>query len=226
MGLINDVLVFVSKKNSSVKNGSESERLGQYISISSNLKLHFGCGPRVLKGWINIDLVYEPFENYLQYYGETYYPKEIRGEEADFFAIDVTKERLPLDDDTVDVVFHEDFIEHLDQRAQVVFLAETLRVLKPGGIHRVNTPDLKASMLNNSDFSLGSAGVYQEEWRKHGHKNVLTGDTLAEMAKMIGYREVHFTKKDESVSSLIPREYRPDINDRDEDGNIFADLVK
>ena len=23
-------------------------------------KLHFGCGPRVLKGWINIDLVYEP----------------------------------------------------------------------------------------------------------------------------------------------------------------------
>lgn len=226
MGLINNVLVLMSKKNASVKNGSDGERLRQYISNTSNIKLHFGCGPRVLKGWINIDLVFEPYENYLQYYGEAYYPKELRGGKADFFALDVTKEGLPLDDNTVDVVFHEDFIEHLDQNAQIVFLAEALRVLKPGCIHRVNTPDLKASMLKNSYFNLGAVGVYQEEWCKHGHKNVFTYEVLAEMAKMIGYREVHFTKRNESASSLMPLEYRPDLNDRDEDGNIFADLVK
>jgi predicted SAM-dependent methyltransferase len=226
MGLIKIMMNLILREKIFGTKGSDCERLSHYSSSASNIKLHFGCGPRVLKGWINIDLVFEPYENYLQYYGEKYYPKELRGGKADFIAIDVTKERLPFVDNTVDVVFHEDFIEHLDQRSQIVFLAEALRVLKPGGIHRVNTPDLHASMLNNSDFSLGSAGVYQDEWSKHGHKNVLTEDILTEMAKMIGYKEVHFTNRDESISSLIPREYRPDLNDRDEDGNIFADLVK
>lgn len=226
MGLMNYFLVLMSKMFVRGEGGSDSERLKQYALNASNIKLHFGCGPRVLKGWINIDLAFVPYDNYLKYYGDKYYPKEIRGGKSDFFAIDISKERLSLDDNTVDVVFHEDFIEHLDQRTQIIFLAETLRVLKPGGVHRVNTPELKASMLKNSYFNLGAVGVYQDEWCKHGHKNVLTYDVLAEIAKMVGYREVHFTKRNESSSTLIPREYRPDLNDRDEDGNIFADLVK
>ena len=35
---------------------------------SGSLKLHIGCGPRILKGWVNIDLAFEPYENYMQYY--------------------------------------------------------------------------------------------------------------------------------------------------------------
>jgi predicted SAM-dependent methyltransferase len=226
MGLIHRFLALKQSRKTRENYIAVSERLRQYILSASHLKLHFGCGPRVLKGWINIDLSYAPYENYLQYYGEEFYPAIVRGGKADLFKIDVTKERLPIDDNTVDVVFHEDFIEHLDQRSQIIFFAETFRVLKLGCIHRVNTPDLKASMLKNSDFNLGAAGVYLDEWDKHGHKNLLTVEMLTDMAQMTGYREVHFTKRDESLSPLIPREYRPDPNDRDEDGNIFADLVK
>jgi predicted SAM-dependent methyltransferase len=226
MGLIHSFFALKQRKKANENTIAVRERLRQCILTASKLKLHFGCGPRVLKGWINIDLSFEPYENYLQYYGEEFYPAVHRGSKADLFTIDVTKERLPFDDNTVDIVFHEDFIEHLDQRSQMIFFAETFRVLKKGGIHRVNTPDLKASMLKNSDFSLGSVGVYLDEWDKHGHKNLLTVEMLTDLAKMTGYREVHFTRRNESLSSLIPREYRPDPNDRDEDGNIFADLVK
>lgn len=193
---------------------------------SSLVKLHIGCGPRVLKGWINIDISYEHFGNYMQFYTDKFYPAEIRGDQSDFLSYDVTRKALPLPDSSVDVIFHEDFLEHLCQRDQVLFLAETCRVLKPGCVHRVNTPCLLSSMRGHSDFSKGYAGVYVAEWNKHGHLSVLTPKILEEMALMCGYSEVVFTARDQSISKLIPDEYRPDPKDRPEDGNIFADLIK
>lgn len=219
-------LALLRQKKAEYKYCAVSDRLRQHLLTSLDVKLHFGCGPRILKGWVNIDLAFAPYEKYLQYYGDEFYSSAVRGGEEDLFVIDVTKESLPLADNTVDVVFHEDFIEHLDQRSQMLFFAETYRVLKPGGIHRVNTPDLKTSMLKNSNFSLGASGVCLAEWDRHGHKNLLTVGMLSDMACMTGYREVYFSKRNESLSSLIPREYRPDPNDRDENGNIFCDLVK
>lgn len=180
----------------------------------------------MLKGWINIDLTFEPYEQYLKYYGDVYYPPDIRGDKRDFYAIDITKEGLPLPDNSVAAIFHEDFLEHLDQRSQIIFLAETLRVLKKGGIHRVNTPDLNASMRKHSNFSVGKNGVYVEEWDRHGHKNLLTPNMLSELAILIGYKEVIFTKRNKSTSPYVPLEYRPDPNDRSEEGNIFADMIK
>ncbi|MDN5940314.1 MAG: methyltransferase domain-containing protein [Nitrospira sp.] len=205
---------------------SDHERLRQVLADRPVTKLHVGCGPRILKGWINIDLAFEPFERYLQYYGDEFYSEEVRGGRSDFFALDVTREGIPFDDNTVDVIFHEDFIEHLDQRGQILFLAETLRVLKPGGVHRVNTPDLTESMRRHSTFSRGAVGVYIDEWDRHGHKSVLTSAMLTEMAMMVGYRDLRLTKRDSSASDLLPNEYRPDPRDREEWGNIFADLMK
>lgn len=205
---------------------SESSSWASISPLGYPVKLHFGSGPRVLKGWINIDLKYVHFVNYLQYYTDVFYPPEVRGGPQDFIAFDVTKCSLPLTDNSVEIVFHEDFIEHLSQKDQVLFLAETCRVLKPGAIHRVNTPNLLVSMRENADFSHGYDGVYVDEWEKHGHLNVLTPDVLKEMALMVGYSKVVFTGRDQSASKLLPREYRPDPHDRPENGNIFADLIK
>jgi len=201
-------------------------KLEKEFSKNEKIKLHIGCGPRILKGWINIDLNYEPCENYLKYYTDKYYGPEVRGNDSDFYAMDVTKTGLPLPDNSVDVIFHEDFIEHLNQEQQIVFLAETRRVLKKNGIHRVNTPDLIISMRNYSDFSKGFEGVNNKEWQKHGHLNVLSPSLLKEMALMVGYSDVLFNQRDKSISSLIPLEYRPDPKSRSENGNIFADLIK
>ena len=213
------------EKKINTKYISESKRLqDKYPSIPS-IKIHFGCGPRVLKDWVNIDLDFEPYENYLKYYKDEHYPPEIRGTRDDFYAIDIIKTGIPLPDNCVDVIFHEDFIEHLTQKQQVIFLAETFRVLKKGGIHRVNTPELLESM-KNSDFTQGRKGVYVGEWDQHTHFNILTKNTLDEMARMIGYSDIKFNTKNKSTSPLIPKEYRPNPNDRPEQGNLFADLIK
>ena len=132
---------------------------------------------------------------------------------------------MPLPDNCVDVIFHEDFLEHLDQKEQVIFLAETFRVLKPGSVHRVNTPDLIASMKTHSDFKKGRIGTYTDEWDKHTHKNVVTPSYLTEIAKMIGYNKVLLNSRNASVSKEVPKEYRPGA-DRAENGNVFADLIK
>ena len=190
------------------------------------VKVHLGCGPRILKHWINIDLAYEPFENYLKYYTDIHYPSELRGDKSHFYALDVTQQGIPLPNESVDVIFHEDFIEHLSQKNQIVVLAELLRVLKKGGIHRINTPDLLSSMQINSQFNKGRCGVYVDEWDANGHFNVLTQISLKELALMVGYKDVIFNSRNNSVSTLIPSEYRPDLNDRPENGNIFADLIK
>jgi len=206
-------------------NKQKYDKFSRKYKDYKNIKLHFGCGPRVLKGWINIDLAFEPFEKYLKNYTDKFYPESIRGNKNDFYAIDVTRIGIPLPDNSVNVIFHEDFLEHLNQKDQIIFLTETLRVLKKESIHRINTPNLLNSMKENSNFSKGKIGIYEREWNKHRHLNVLTPKILEEMAKMIGYSKISFNKRDKSISKEIPLEYRPG-DDRKESGNIFADLIK
>ena len=190
------------------------------------IKLHFGCGCRIFKGWINMDLQYSYMtdKNVLRIYGNSY-PEEMRGSKEDFYLLEVTKKKLPFPDNSVDVIFHEDFIEHLNQENQIIFLSETLRVLKPGCVHRVNTPNLIISMKKNSIFNKGIDGVYVEEWEINEHINILTPNLLNELALLVGYKKVIFNNRNNSISDLIPLEYRPTF-DREENGNIFADLIK
>ena len=185
------------------------------------VKVQIGCGARIFKGWHNIDCTYSPPERS----PESFYPESIRGTQDDLLLLDVTKSPLPFEDNSVDIIFHEDFIEHLAQRDQIVFLAETLRVLKPGGCHRVNTPNL-LQMQRRSNFGKGFSGVAINEWDRWHHLNVLTPPMLAELATMVGYSKVYFNSRNHSiVAEHIPLEYRPG-SDRQEDENIFADLVK
>lgn len=87
--IINKILSLVDyqiiKKDNYKTNIADAIRLQNTYTDYKELKLHFGCGARVLKDWINIDLSFEPYENYLKYYTETHYPVSIRGNEADFF---------------------------------------------------------------------------------------------------------------------------------------------
>ncbi|PWS26415.1 hypothetical protein DHW03_16675 [Pedobacter yonginense] len=208
-------------------------KLNNNLSLSQNhkninpLKLHFGCGPRVLKNWINIDLAFEPFENYLQHY-QHHFNEEVRGTIADFYAIDIITQGLALPDNCVDYIFHEDFFEHLNQRDQFVFLAETFRVMKKGAVQRINTPNISASMRDHSDFKKGKTGVYTQEWNQWHHYNVVSPTILKEMANLVGFSEIIFNNKNESIiKAHLPLEYRPNFEDRPaSDSNVFADLIK
>lgn len=83
------------------------------------LKLNIGCGDIYFDGWINIDL---------------------DSAKADL-KIDV-RNRLPYDDNSVDFIYCEHFIEHLTVEEGITVLKDFHRVLKVGGILRIATPDL------------------------------------------------------------------------------------
>jgi predicted SAM-dependent methyltransferase len=207
---------------------SDSKLRGK-LTHSKDVKLHFGCGPRILKGWINIDLRYyeNSLEEALKYYGEKYYPSDLRGDYRDFYAMDAITAPWPFEDNSVDIIFHEDFIEHLNQRDQFCFLAESYRVLKPGSIHRINTPDVSYWLRQNTDFAQGMKTVPVDwVWNQWHHFSVLSPAMLEDMAKIIGYSKVIFTDRDKSNSPLIPLEYRPDPVYAPEAANLYADLVK
>lgn len=83
--------------------------------------VHLGAGGHRLRGWINVDLVRDG---------------------VDLLA-DVSA-ALPFRSDSVDLLHSEDLLEHVDLEAGKRLLAECHRVLRPGGVMRLLTPDLRA----------------------------------------------------------------------------------
>ena len=178
----------------------------------SPVKVYCGAGEIPRRGFLNLDVVV--------------LAPEFRANNFDeYFIFPFADRGWGLPSDSVDYIFHEDFIEHVSQQQQIQFLAETLRVLKPGSWHRVNTPNLIASMKKNSDFTRGSDGVYRGELQ-WGHVAMFSPQSLKEMAELVGYREVVFTTKHHGVSPYATLDARP-AGDRDDVlGNIYADLLK
>jgi len=179
------------------------------------VKLHLGPGHRPKVGFINIDkFKAEParefFENHPQ----------------DYIVFPFAERPWPTPDHNIDYIYHEDFFEHIPQKNQILVLAESLRVLKPGAIHRISTPCLIQSMRTHSDFTRGSAGVYVYEWERWNHVALVSRASLEEMALLVGYKRVYFTAKSKSMSPFATEDSRPH-GDRDQVlGNVFADLLK
>lgn len=94
--------------------------------------LNLGCGAVKLPGFCNIDL--QPGAD---------------------LTLDVTK-GLPFDSGSVDGVYSEHFIGHLQQRQILQVLRECRRVLRSGGRCRIATPDLDVLV----------AEVYENRWRQ------------------------------------------------------------
>lgn len=88
--------------------------------MTKKLKLHLACGPHIVDGWVNIDILKE------------------KG-----IVVHDLREPLPYKDSHVDAIFHEHFIEHLSKTEAEAFLKDCYRVLKPGGVMRIGWPDLK-----------------------------------------------------------------------------------
>ncbi|GAI02629.1 unnamed protein product, partial [marine sediment metagenome] len=77
-------------------------------------------------GWINIDIII--LDQFAESYG------------YQFQHHDVTQ-RLPYDDNNVDLIFSSHLLEHLSREDGAKFLKECARVLKPNGVIRISTPD-------------------------------------------------------------------------------------
>ncbi len=96
------------------------------------VKLNIGCGTDYKEGWINIDNNSDDNITRLDLNWDLRYP-------------------LPCEDGSVDFIFHEHFMEHLTVEEGIRSTKDFLRVLKPGGVLRIATPDLDEAVTSYQD---------------------------------------------------------------------------
>jgi predicted SAM-dependent methyltransferase len=134
------------------------------------VRLHVGSGHHRLTGWVNVDILSSA-------------------------PVDVVADLacgLPFRDAHIDYIHTEDFVEHIDLESGRRFFAEAFRVLRPGGVMRVLTPDLATfarqyverddGMLRwyRATFGCGSfAQAFNMGMRMGGHTFLYDGETLA-----------------------------------------------
>lgn len=94
----------------------------RYLKSQEHKKFQIGGGHHTKRGWLNGDLIA----------GDIY--------------LNATK-KLPFPDASIDLVFAEHFIEHVDFKKGKYCLKECYRILKKGGKIRLSTPDLEAILL-------------------------------------------------------------------------------
>ena len=93
----------------------------RYLAEHPEPKLHVGCGGYYIEGWLNADI-------------------DLR-RKVDIF-LDARRP-LPFEDDRFHLVFAEHLIEHITFAEARRFCSELRRVLRPGGVVRLSTPDLR-----------------------------------------------------------------------------------
>lgn len=149
------------------------------------IKLNLGCGDVYLEEWINIDL--------------------------DSSKADINQDLrspLPYTDNTVDFIINEHFIEHLTVEEGLKFLEECFRVLKPGGVFRIATPDLTYTLFRYFFFWKKQDWIkkYRYEWLKTkgeminlcfhewGHKYLYDREELIKRLKEAGFKKIKRVK--------------------------------
>jgi len=85
------------------------------------LLVNLGCGNTYHKNWLNIDFI----------------------SNSKFLKSHDLRRGIPLEDNTVDVVYHSHVLEHFTKEDGKAFIGECYRVLKPNGIIRIAVPDLE-----------------------------------------------------------------------------------
>ncbi len=142
------------------------------------LKLNLGCGTLPLAGWINIDLVGLPVD----VFWDIRYP-------------------LPFNANTVDAIFHEHVMEHIDRYQGFLLLKECYRLLKPGGVLRIVMPDASKYIRSYLDEEhqfinswrpgrLTPMMALQEEFYNFGHRAIYDYATLELFCRTAGFSVV------------------------------------
>ena len=98
--------------------GSRRATVARYLASAEPPLLQIGSGPQALPGWLNSDLIK----------GDIY--------------LDIGRP-LALPAESFAFAFGEHVIEHISERSGIVLLTELHRVLRPGGVLRLTTPDLR-----------------------------------------------------------------------------------
>ena len=116
--------------------------LDVYLTANATARLQLGAGQNILQGWFNTD----------------YFPR------PEVFFLDVTK-TFPVPSNSFNFIFTEHHIEHISYKDAVFMLKECCRILNPGGMIRITTPDLRNTLLNYLDDAAFKKGLLDSSER-------------------------------------------------------------
>lgn len=168
----------------------------RYLSQYSEPKLHMGCGRYSLEGWLNADI------------------------NLDHNSVDIfldARDPLPFEDDRFQFVFAEHLIEHLTFDEGRRFCKEAFRILRPGGVLRISTPDLQFLLSYYADSSEAAdkfTEYHTEEFLRmdvrsralvisnffydFGHRVIYDLDLLGELLREAGFQRIERRQVGES----------------------------
>lgn len=157
-----------------------------HLQADRSLRLNLGCGPNIMKGWLNIDM---------------------SGVMSDVFELDL-REAIPLPDNSCSMIYSEHFFEHIGYPQQAEsLLSDYFRLLQPGGILSIGVPDgelgLRAYAGDDPEcFFTVCKERWHPEWantrmeqinymfRQDGeHCFIYDEETLLELIKRAGFSE-------------------------------------
>ena len=100
----------------------------------SEIRLNLGCASRLLSGYINVDLdSIEEIKNR--------YPNIEIDEDQQFLQANILD--LPFEDNTVDEIRADAFMEHMSFKEESQMFKEVYRALRPGGLFVFSVPDFE-----------------------------------------------------------------------------------
>ena len=222
----------------------------------TGIRLNIACGPNVFPNWINIDKV--DMSEYIEFLrrGPTVgMPPEqkrlaerVRASPTEFVQRDIRK-GIPYGDGTVDLIVAGQFIEHLNPMYEAPsFVRECRRVLKPGGIVRISTPDFglildrfregdllefaheqpEAYRTAKSEWTrlgyilFGSLGPCSTSENYEGHQMAYSEASILELLQYAGFADITFWRPGRSQSPVIEVE----CVDTGVSHSLFAEATK
>ena len=174
-------------------------KIRKYLKSTEEPKLQIGCGRNPMKGWLNTDI------SLLCVYG---------------VYMDAGKP-FPLPDASFNYVYSEHLFEHLTYHQAVNMLKESYRVLKPGGVIRITTPNLqfllglyqepeKPIHKEYIEYSTKNAGIpatpvyminrFHTAW---GHKIIYDKETLKDLLEQAGFKDICYCEVSQSTHAAL-----------------------
>jgi len=138
--------------------------------------LNLGAGEKIKKSteneeWINLD---------------------IRKLEGIDIICDLSKEKIPLEDNSIDYILANDILEHFTPKELVEILSECNRILKEGGKIEIKTPDLEKIILaypNVIDsYELDRKIFGERDYPQNQHKIGFTKESLMFYLSICGFK--------------------------------------
>ena len=178
----------------------------------NDVHLHFGCGTRILHGWVNVD-------------GRTYAGMD--------YVCDL-RQPQPLGEGSCRLIFTEHVLEHIDRQFRIRVLRELHRLLTPAGTLRIVVPHCgryaEAYVRNDLEwFRQAHPGCVDKGdglnavFVDHFHRFVDDFGTLARDLRAVGFSEV---VESNHLGSAIPELRIDSDNDARTIGNLYVEARK